>query len=588
MMDTSKLREEILHEFEDNLEEKVVAECVKICQNFNMSAADVHYKWEAMQFGTSVPKQLNADSVQALRAKCQSDLAKANAKKQQARANLMGPLSRNLAGGLGRSGARLNVDVKRTPVKPAARRQDGFGVPLGEERRMPVAGPSKVAFVGPNIDEESRKKRAYRYMYEKVSERSEALDDKIDDFGELVKEHYNINDLGDPSAATEEEVTVVGRITLDAETSSGPVKLNEASLTLETSRMMGSGVRIPLRFDPNVRVRQGKQGVGGVGLFPGAIVALRGKNGGGGWFLVTEILCLPPSKAASQSHGKSEVDDSSFSMYIACGPFTPDNDVKYTRWQTLLSKIKADKPAVVLLIGPFVDSANPLIKNGEVDLTPTEMFREHFTEALSEFLSISPQSLVLIVPSVRDIISDHAVFPQCELGPEFSDDPRIQLLPNPSRFSLNGISFGVSSMDVFFHLRKEEFFKRAQEVDSIVSDGDDVLNNDLMANTCRHLLRQRSFYPLFPAPLDLSHEVNLDVTHSDGLNLCGSDSDKDSVPDVLVLPSRLKHFSKVVDSTVAINPSFLIKGTYAIVTCTSPVADISLKDRLKVDLLKLE
>lgn len=125
-----------------------------------------------------------------------------------------------------------------------------------------------------------------------------------------MKEHYNINDLGDPSAATEvcpfyrlsissfitlcfqEEVTVVGRITLDAETSSGPVKLNEASLTLETSRMMGSGVRIPLRFDPNVRVRQGKQGVGGVGLFPGAIVALRGKNGGGGWFLVTEILCV--------------------------------------------------------------------------------------------------------------------------------------------------------------------------------------------------------------------------------------------------------------------------------------------------------
>lgn len=52
-------------------------------------------------------------------------------------------------------------------------------------------------------------------------------------------------------------------------------------------------------------------------------------------------------------------------------------------------------------------------------------------------------------------------------------------------------------MDVFFHLRKEEFFKRAQEVDSIVSDGDDVLNNDLMANTCRHLLRQRRYDYLY-------------------------------------------------------------------------------------------
>jgi hypothetical protein len=51
-------------------------------------------------------------------------------------------------------------------------------------------------------------------------------------------------------------------------------------------------VRVPLRFDPNVRVRGARLGRGGVGLFPGAIVALRGKNGGGGWFLVSEVLTV--------------------------------------------------------------------------------------------------------------------------------------------------------------------------------------------------------------------------------------------------------------------------------------------------------
>ncbi len=85
---------------------------------------------------------------------------------------------------------------------------------------------------------------------------------------------------------------VVGRITLDSESTSGPVKLNEASLVLESSRMMGSGARVPIRFDPEVRLRKGKRGVGGQGLFPGAIVALKGKNGGGGSFLASEILSV--------------------------------------------------------------------------------------------------------------------------------------------------------------------------------------------------------------------------------------------------------------------------------------------------------
>lgn len=49
-------------------------------------------------------------------------------------------------------------------------------------------------------------------------------------------------------------------------------------------------------------------------------------------------------------------------------------------------------------------------------------------------------------------------------------------------------------------------------------------------------------------PLDVSHEVNLDLSHSlPGLRLgAGSESSGDDhAPDVLVLPSRFKHFSKV-------------------------------------------
>ena len=83
-------------------------------------------------------------------------------------------------------------------------------------------------------------------------------------------------------------MVVVGRIVASAEidATSSPSKLNEASITLESSRMMGSGVRVPLRFNTPLKIH----GSSRVGFFPGAIVALRGRNGGGGWFSVSEVL----------------------------------------------------------------------------------------------------------------------------------------------------------------------------------------------------------------------------------------------------------------------------------------------------------
>ena len=88
----------------------------------------------------------------------------------------------------------------------------------------------------------------------------------------------------------QEDVVVVGRIVANAEiaATSSPSKLNEASIVLESSRMMGSGVRVPLRLNNPLKIH----GSGRVGFFPGAVVALRGRNGGGGWFSVSEVLSV--------------------------------------------------------------------------------------------------------------------------------------------------------------------------------------------------------------------------------------------------------------------------------------------------------
>jgi DNA polymerase alpha subunit B len=114
-------------------------------------------------------------------------------------------------------------------------------------------------------------------------------------------------------------------------------------------------------------------------------------------------------------------------------------------------------------------------------------------------------------------------------------------------------------MDVLFHLRREQLVLRAKEVESLEVDGQPPAT-DMMASLARYILQQRrfvfitslldsvlychvSFYPLFPVPLDLSHEVNLNVSHLEYLALCHGEGA--SAPDVLVVPSRLKHFSKV-------------------------------------------
>lgn len=53
--------------------------------------------------------------------------------------------------------------------------------------------------------------------------------------------------------------------------------------------MTGSGRRTPLRFTQDFQIRGTPSGTL-KSLFPGEIVAFRGKNGGGGIFLIEEVL----------------------------------------------------------------------------------------------------------------------------------------------------------------------------------------------------------------------------------------------------------------------------------------------------------
>jgi len=81
--------------------------------------------------------------------------------------------------------------------------------------------------------------------------------------------------------------------------------MTETSTWLESSRMLGSGSRVLLKFEPDMKVRGAPSGGGGMAMFPGCLVALKGTNGGGKLFAVKEVLMVrqlvPPSRTLSAS-----------------------------------------------------------------------------------------------------------------------------------------------------------------------------------------------------------------------------------------------------------------------------------------------
>lgn len=69
-----------------------------------------------------------------------------------------------------------------------------------------------------------------------------------------------------------------------------------------------------------------------------------------------------------------------------------------------------------------------MIKEGNIDITPIELFRKWFITPLKEYLDSAPGSIVLLVPSVKDILSDHAVYPQPPFPRELCDDDPVSRL----------------------------------------------------------------------------------------------------------------------------------------------------------------
>lgn len=407
-------------------------------------------------------------------------------------------------------------------------------------------------------------KFAYKPMAMQLSSASEILDDRIDSFTELIQEHHSLPDsaFGNPAAQSSSEIVGVGRIACDQPDG----KLNAASVVLETSRRMGAGMRVPLKFQNGI----------GYDLFPGKIIAVRGTNVSGEYFVVSEILPLPLLPPAASTPAELEIHNARLvgasgearplSYMIAGGPFTPESDLSFSALHSLLSTAATQRPDVLILTGPFLDLEHPLLASGDFEghlppdtklnpdtATLTDVFRVLIAAPIQRLVQSHPTITIILVPSLRDAISKHVSFPQDRLPRAPLGLPKqCQIVTNPITLSINEVVFGISSQDVLSELRRENVFAPGKSGAGF--------SDDLLARMSAHLIDQRHFFPVFPAQ---SRENTLKLAPIPGEVPAPGQDERLPIgasldvsylklaewltvrPDVLVLPSTLTPFAKV-------------------------------------------
>lgn len=383
-------------------------------------------------------------------------------------------------------------------------------------------------------------------MAMRLSESSEVLDERIDEFMAIVQKHHNLEDsaFGNPTSQSTSEIVAVGRIASD----SLEGKLNKASLVLETSRRMGAGRRVPLKIESLATYQ----------FFPGQIVAVRGVNPSGDWFTVSEVLTVPLLPTAASTPRvleginerlgvSSDSDGQPLKFLISSGPYTADDNLDFEPLRALCDKAAEEMIDALILTGPFLDIEHPLLSTGDFDLpdvkgidensTLSTLFRFWITAPLQRLASAVPSISIILVPSVRDIVSKHVSWPQDSVPKKELGLPKqVRMATNPVTLSLNETVVGITSHDVLYELRNQE-----------VVGGK---STEMLARLPRHMIEQRHFFPLFPP----TARENLPKPATESSLATGAMLDVGYLklgewwnvrPDVLITPSMLPPFIKV-------------------------------------------
>jgi len=373
-------------------------------------------------------------------------------------------------------------------------------------------------------NEEDSLKKPYKHMFQKLQDKADVLNEIINNLAEDMKSSLMLDESESVAQTTEEEALFSGRVCCDS-----VGRLNAKSVVLEGSRETSAGQRIPLDLSE----------VKNYSLFPGQIISVQGTNKTGATINASGIYKGIRLPFFSAKRKNQTVNEDPFTVQIACGPFsTCDETLSYKPLDDLLSTVTKAAPDVLILLGPFVDSKQPLIEKGEVD----DLFEDIFAGCMEKIQravhNLSTQ--VVLVPSQRDVFHEY-VYPQPPLidplGGGSKDPKKIHMMSDPCTVMINDVCFGLTSTDILFHLGAEEAAAHATR-------------SDRLGRLADHLLLQQSYYPLHPTHEDVNLDYEAFERHAY----------MPITPDVLVVPSDLRYFVKDVEGCLCMNPGRLVKG----------------------------
>ncbi|XP_014648488.1 PREDICTED: DNA polymerase alpha subunit B isoform X2 [Ceratotherium simum simum] len=270
-------------------------------------------------------------------------------------------------------------------------------------------------------------------------------------------------------------------------------------------------------------------------LVPAQVVIMEGINTTGRKLVATKLYEGVPLPFHQPTEEDGDFEQSM--VLAACGPYTTSDSITYEPLLDLIAVINRDRPDVCILFGPFLDAKHEQVESCLL----TSPFEDVFKQCLRTIVegTRSSGSHLVFVPSLRDVHHE-PVYPQ----PPFSysdlpheDKKRVQFVSEPCSLSINGTIFGLTSTDLLFHMGAEEISS---------SSG----TSDRFSRILKHILTQRSYYPLYPPQEDMAIDYENFYAYAQ----------LPVTPDVFIIPSELRYFVKDILGCVCVNPGRLTKG----------------------------
>lgn len=561
---------------------------IDICAAMRMTADDLFEAWESFSFTKKLPKVPtvenltkyldNARKTQPIKSEVGSGYAKFDS-----------PISNGHSRPSGASTSSMDVDetVQRDAKNVKKRAREVWMEPVktdsdfstrkdrakldasflgiaasktaasGATRHVDVALHDHWKEYGPKDDETAHPDFRWNYNWE--TDTVETLTSRRDRLSRLIMEFGN---LTPPEAGQSGQVEAVYAGTISTGSATGS-KMDRKDIYLRRPDLK------PIKLDLTE--------LQNLSLFRGQVVALTGTNPQDRRLITHNLYTIALPEPRLFDNWSSERRSRALSLMVAAGPYTCAEDLTYEPLFELLRQAKLRKPAVLILMGPFVDEKHPLIASGRAQQTFPALFGS-VMEKIQEFCGTNiPNTKLVIAPSLNDV-SHRSVLPQTAFRRSAEPDGRstdfhfrdeVARVPNPCVLRVNDLDFGLTSVDVI----------NALDQNSIVTGTN---NADRYTAYVSFVLNQQSFFPIWPPPDD----VHIDMNHAErGLTL-------PSLPDALLFASTHHPFIRTVNGVLAINVGRLLNegtsGCFADVQIAqSPLTSTSIVQRAHVEIVRI-